>query len=129
MKRDSDYLELIGTLMAAVLQWGEAGTREPREIHKGRCVKDAAELLASGSFSERENESMSNSAPAWFCLSRQLLENLERPKTLPRSWLCSATELPAEPNLGSNEVWLERMMVFWGCAAPPACPGPNLGKL
>lgn len=103
--------------------------REPRELHKGKCVEDAGELLASGSFSERENESMSNGAPAWFCLPRQLLEDLERPKTLPRSWLCSVAELPAEPNLGCDEVWLGKVMVFWGCAAAPVSPMPNLGKL
>lgn len=125
----SGYLELIGVLMAPVLQWGEAGTREPRELHKGKCVEDAGELLASGSFSERENESMSNGALAWFCLSRQLLEDLERPVTLPCSWLCSVAELPAEPNLGCNESWLGKVMVFWGCAAAPVSPMLNLGKL
>lgn len=123
------YLELIGVLMAPVLQWGEAGTREPRKLHKGKCVEDAGELLASGSFSERENEHMSNGAPAWFCLSRQLLEDLERPVTLPRFWLCSVAELSAEPNLGCDESWLGKVVVFCGCAAAPVCPMLNLGKL
>lgn len=115
--------------MAPVLQWGEAGTREPRKLHKGKCVEDAGELLASGSFSERENERMSNGAPAWFCLSRQLLEDLERPVTLPRFWLCSVAELSAEPNLGCDESWLGKVVVFCGCAAAPVCPMLNLGKL